>query len=227
MSKIENIRIDLDKHQEYPGNYNEHPEAQILELMESLRQFGQPKNVVVWHDKIVAGNGIAKAALRLGWKQLDARRLPSDWPEYKVLAYLGADNELARGASSNLQALASLAAEVRKEDETLARLAAGGREALAELQALAQQTALGDGDVGAPKQRSLGPTSHQVKVVVNITEIRNLERALRATGNQNRGEALLDVCRFYLEHHGEDDAERQHDAATESGLAALAAIGVD
>lgn len=223
MSKIENIRIDLDKHQEYPGNYNEHPEAQVLELMESLRQFGQPKNVVVWHDKIVAGNGIAKAARRLGWKQLDARRLPNDWPEYKVLAYLGADNELARGASSNLQALASLAAEVRKEDETLARLAAGGEEMLAELMAMADQFDLKDSEPGSGK-RDLGDKKHQIKPVLYVDQVAVFERAIRAVGNPSRADSLMAICRYYLEAHGtETGTEGQLDAALESGLAAFAA----
>lgn len=232
MELIENVRIDLADYAAHPENYNEHPDAQVAELMESLRQFGQPRSIVIWRGRlvdgkglVVAGHGVVEAARRLGWKHLDARRLPDDWPEYKVKAYLAADNELARGASPNMQALAALAEDVRRENETLARLAAGGGEALAELQALAQQTTLGDGAAG--QARNLGDRRRQIKPVLYVDQIGDFERALRATGNQNRGEALLDVCRFYLEHHGETDTERQHDAALESGLAALAAVGVE
>lgn len=130
---IQNERIALADFRAHPDNYNEHPEAQLLELMESLRQFGQPKSLVVWRRFFVAGHGIAEAARRLGWTHLDARRLPDDWPEYKVKAYLAADNELARGASANLLGLAQLAQEIRQEDEALARLAAGGEDGLRRL----------------------------------------------------------------------------------------------
>lgn len=140
MELIENVRIDLADYAAHPENYNEHPDAQVAELMESLRQFGQPRSIVVWRGRlvdgkglVVAGHGVVEAARRLGWKHLDARRLPDDWPEYKVKAYLAADNELARGASPNMQALAALAEDVRRENETLARLAAGGEEALKKL----------------------------------------------------------------------------------------------
>lgn len=131
--QITNLRIALADFQAHPRNYNEHPEAQIAELAESLKLFGQPKPVVVWKGYIVAGHGVFLAAQRLKWAELDARRLPDGWPEYKVTAYLAADNELARGASPNLLGLAQLAQEIRQEDEAMARLAAGGEDGLRRL----------------------------------------------------------------------------------------------
>jgi hypothetical protein len=44
----------------------------------------------------------------------------------------------------------------------------------------------------------------QVKVVLYTDEVRDFERALAVTDLVNRGDALMAVCRFFLEHHAED-----------------------
>lgn len=133
MTDTEHIQIDIADYKPHPRNYNEHPDPQVGEIAESLRVFGQVKPVVVWREWYIAGHGVVLGAQRLGWAQLKAERLPADWPEYKALAYLAADNELARGASANLLGLAQLAQEIRQEDEALARLAAGGEDGLRRL----------------------------------------------------------------------------------------------
>lgn len=138
---IEHIQIDIAAYAPHPRNYNEHPDPQVGEIAESLRVFGQVKPVVVWRDWYIAGHGVVLGAQRLGWTQLKAERLPADWPEYKALAYLAADNELARGASPNLVALAALAKEVQAEDAGMGRLAAGGEEGLRRLAALMTEPA--------------------------------------------------------------------------------------
>lgn len=223
MSGIEHVQVAIADFEPHPRNYNEHPEPQVSEIAESLRLFGQVKPVVVWRRWFVAGHGVVLGARRLGWTHVKAERLPDDWPEHKALAYLAADNELARGASPNLQALAALAADIRAEDETLARLAAGGAEGLAELEAMAGRFDLTDAKPDL--KRGLGDKKHQIKPVLYVEQVAVFEQALRATGNQNRGDALMDVCRFYLEHHGtEAGTEGQFNAALESGIAALAAV---
>lgn len=133
---IEHIQVAIADYQPHPRNYNEHPDPQIAEIAESLKVFGQVKPVVVWREWYIAGHGVVLGAQRLGWTQLKAERLPADWPEYKALAYLAADNELARGASPNLTALAALAKEVQAQDAGLGRLAAGGEDGLRRLAAL-------------------------------------------------------------------------------------------
>ena len=147
MTDTEHIQIDIADYKPHPRNYNEHPDPQIGEIAESLRVFGQVKPVVVWREWYIAGHGVVLGAQRLGWTQLKAERLPADWPEYKALAYLAADNELARGASPNLVALAALAKEVQAEDAGMGRLAAGGEDGLRRLAAL----------MGEPAGEDAGP----------------------------------------------------------------------
>jgi hypothetical protein len=51
---------------------------------------------------------------------------------------------------------------------------------------------------GKKTQRGLGNV--QVKSVISLSDTAILERALRATGENNRGKALVQVCRTYLDH---------------------------
>jgi hypothetical protein len=141
---IEHVQITIADYQPHPRNYNEHPDPQVGEIAESLRLFGQVKPVVVWREWYIAGHGVVLGAQRLGWTELKAERLPADWPEYKALAYLAADNELARGASPNLVALAGLAKEIQAEDRDFGRLAAGGEDGLRRLAELVKEPAAED-----------------------------------------------------------------------------------
>lgn len=60
-------------------------------------------------------------------------------------------------------------------------------------------------DGGMSKSRLSGDKLKQVKPVLYVDEIDLFERALRATGINNRGQAVLEICRVYLE--GRADAE--------------------
>jgi hypothetical protein len=45
---------------EFPGNYNKHGDTQLEHLGRSLTRFEQVKNIVVWKNKVIAGNGLVK-----------------------------------------------------------------------------------------------------------------------------------------------------------------------
>lgn len=117
----------------HPKNYNRHPDAQIKRLMLSLERFGQPKEIVIWRGLIVAGHGLVEAAKRLGWKTLRANDMSEAWDEGQALAFMAADNELARLGDPDEAALAALVAEMSGFDEELAALAAGSEERMREL----------------------------------------------------------------------------------------------
>ena len=118
-------------------NYNKHSDAQIADLRESLRQFGQVRSIVVQAHKhakrftIVAGEGISTAARLEGFKELRADVIPASWSKARVLAYLAADNELARHGDPDQDQLAAIVRDVMEaEGEALAQLAAGEKRAL-------------------------------------------------------------------------------------------------
>jgi len=78
---------DLTPH---PDNPNTHPTKQIDALAESLDEFTQVKNVVVWQGRILAGHGLVEAAVKSGRLTLDAVDV-SDWDEAKATSFMLAD----------------------------------------------------------------------------------------------------------------------------------------
>lgn len=127
----------------HKSNYNKHSDAQIEDLRESLRQFGPVRSIVVQKKKrgkgytLVAGEGVWIAAWAEEIPELPARIIPAKWSATKVKAYLAADNELGRYATADEMQLAALVQQVHDtEGETLARLAAGEKNALDRLLAM-------------------------------------------------------------------------------------------
>jgi ParB-like chromosome segregation protein Spo0J len=202
--------IRLADFRPHPRNYNQHPAEQIDKLAASLAAFGQVRSVVVWRGWFLAGTGLALAAQRLGWAELRADVLPDDYPETKALAYLAADNELARQSDPDLAQLAAILEESAAADGALL-LAIGYSDAeydrmLGELAV----TALSDATPAEGSGQSRGMTNDptkQIKAVLYADDVADFERAILATGQRNRAAALLTVCRFYLDNHGESETE--------------------
>lgn len=89
--KLQTVKIfDLKFH---PKNPNTHPELQVKELQNSLDQFDQVKNIVVWQGLVIAGNGLLEAAKLLNRETIEIQDV-SDWPEEKALKFMIADNRI-------------------------------------------------------------------------------------------------------------------------------------
>ena len=132
MSKIERgLTVRVAEFKPHPMNYNAHPQNQVEALRESLRIFEQVRDVVVWREFIIAGHGVVEAAKAEGWTDISATRLPDDWDEERVLAYLAVDNETARLSEPDDAQLTALLQGV--SDEELRALAAGGEDRLRSL----------------------------------------------------------------------------------------------
>lgn len=87
------IEVNLNTLKPHPQNPNTHPAKQITELGKSLTRFGQPKNIVVWRGRIIAGHGLVEAAREIGWATLQAEDV-SDWDEQRAIEFMLADNRL-------------------------------------------------------------------------------------------------------------------------------------
>jgi hypothetical protein len=83
-----------------------------------------------------------------------------------------------------------------REDEIEALLAASEVEA--------EVAGALDGE-SVSKDRVMGDRKKQIKPVLYADEIAVFEQALRATGINNRGQALITVCKFYLDNQGAAD----------------------
>jgi hypothetical protein len=89
-----------------PQNARLHDKRNLEAISGSLQTFGQRKPIVIdASNTIVAGNGTVTAAKNIGWGQILAVRVPSDWTAEQIKAYALADNrtsELAEWDSTIL-----------------------------------------------------------------------------------------------------------------------------
>lgn len=102
---IETVKIDtliFDS-----NNARKHTTKNLQAIAGSLDSFGQRKPIVIDHNNlIVAGNGTVEAARSLGWKTVEAVRVPDDWTEDEIKAFALADNRTADLADWNEDILA-------------------------------------------------------------------------------------------------------------------------
>jgi hypothetical protein len=85
----------------------------------------------------------------------------------------------------------------------------------------ASKTSLGDvsgdeSESGGSGDRNLGDTKAQIKPVLYVGDIAVFEQALRSTGEMNRGKALIQVCRFFIENGERKQAAGQLDTSSEN-----------
>lgn len=101
----------------HPRNYREHPEDQLAHIMQSLREHGFYRNVVVARDgTILAGHGVVQAAQQLGLEDVPVVRLPIDRDDPRALKVLAGDNEMSRSALVDDRALTTLLKQIMDED---------------------------------------------------------------------------------------------------------------
>jgi hypothetical protein len=102
----------------HPANYREHTEGQIGHLVQSLREHGFYRNVIVASDGVIlAGHGVVDAARAAGMTEIPVVRLSVASDDPKALKVLTGDNEIARLAAIDDRVLADLLREIRDQDE--------------------------------------------------------------------------------------------------------------
>lgn len=139
-------RVAVDKLTPHPDNYNQHPARQVSELARALGQFGQTKPLIVWRGQILAGEGLWRAARKLGLKELEARDATAVWSAEQALAYLVSDNETARLSDPDYDQLLEL---VRRSGEAGVEVPGLDAELVAALAAEAERP---DGSEGEEEE---------------------------------------------------------------------------
>ena len=86
--------VKISSLKSHSKNPNKHPQNQLAELKNSLDQFDQIKNIVVWRNKVIAGNGLLEAAKSQNRETIQVQDV-SDWPEEKAIKFMISDNRLA------------------------------------------------------------------------------------------------------------------------------------
>lgn len=100
-----------------PENARQHDDKNLKAIQGSLKEFGQRKPIVITEaGVIVAGNGTVEAAKRLGWTEIDAVKVPSDWTPNQIKAFALADNRTAELATWNMEVLDEQLWELEQEE---------------------------------------------------------------------------------------------------------------
>lgn len=113
----------------HPRNYQQHPADQVAHLVESLREHGLYRPIVIARDgTILAGHGIAKAASEVGLAEVAVVRLDLDPDDIRAIKLLTADNEISHLAERDDRLLSELLKQIKDED--IAGLVGTGYDAM-------------------------------------------------------------------------------------------------
>lgn len=130
--------VDINRISAHDMNYNMHPPEHVARLRKSLKTFGYVRRGVVQDNgdnsyTWVAGHGIGEAAMAEGFTELEVTVIPQDWSAAKVLAYLAADNELAKQAVVDDGRLAAILTQVQEQEPEMIPAIGLGDEAIQEI----------------------------------------------------------------------------------------------
>lgn len=112
--KVEKVKCDTLKFD--PANARQHSDRNLETIQKSLTEFGQRKPIVVWKDTVIAGNGTLRAAMALGWTDIEITRVPDDWNKDQITAYAVADNRTSDLASWDEEVLLDILADLNGYD---------------------------------------------------------------------------------------------------------------
>lgn len=109
--------IAVSRLKPHPRNYRTHPPDQREHLVQSMREHGFYRNVVVADDlTILAGHGVVEAAAEAGIEKVLAVKLSISPDHPKALKLLAADNETGRLAVIDDRRLTELLKEIGTVD---------------------------------------------------------------------------------------------------------------
>lgn len=193
-SEIRNATLDIVVLLNHPENYREHPPEQIAKIRASLREFGQPRSIVVQDNgdgsyTIVAGHGVTQAAKLEGWTEIRADVIPADWAPEKVKAYLVADNQLNKLAEDDNVQLASILEEARAYSEELLEAMGFDED---EFQALLESVGAGEANVQLREVEHRPPPT-MAWVLVGIPVVRYGEIASHIEKVAEHPEAIVET----------------------------------
>lgn len=204
---------DIDDLQLWERNYNN---SSVSRLKAAFKKFGFNGALRVWNGTVMGGNHSLMALRELrteGWQPIggglkadkgkwlvdtvDTSHLDSAAAEAAAIA----DNWLPTKASPDFAAMTDLMKGIATADNTLLEVVFTPDE-LAEFENLALLaeglSAELDAAPGSDGKRVGLERAKQVKVVIAVADLPTIERAIDATGEVNRGSALLKVCEAYL-----------------------------
>lgn len=102
----------------YKRNAKLHPQEQIEQIKNSMKEFGNIDPIGVWHDEIVEGHGRYEALKQMGVKEIPIIRL-DDLTDEQRRAYSLTHNKLTMNSDFDVALLDTELAEIETIDMTL------------------------------------------------------------------------------------------------------------
>lgn len=102
----------------YKRNAKLHPQEQIEQIKNSMKEFGNIDPIGVWHNEIVEGHGRYEALKQMGAKEIPIIRL-DDLTDEQRKAYALAHNKLTMNSDFDVALLDTELAEIETIDMTL------------------------------------------------------------------------------------------------------------
>lgn len=200
-----------------PRNARRHTPRNKELIRQSLKEVGAGRSILVDGEGIVrAGNGVYEEAQAMGLKVRAVEAAPDeliavvrpDLTGEKAERAALFDNRTAELSEWDTDVLALLKAD--QPDVIDGIFDGGDLEAMLDeaedLDAVAEEMQREGDEESSKVADRLGDEKAKIRPVLYVGQVGIFEQALRSTGLENRGEALVAVCRFYLEEHGEEQA---------------------
>lgn len=110
--------VNINELKEHPRNYRVHPDDEIEHLIQSIKENGIYRNIVIAKDNVIlAGHGVVKAAKKLNFSQIPVKRLDIDSNSTKALKIVVGDNEISHLCETNDRVLSELLKEINDKEE--------------------------------------------------------------------------------------------------------------
>lgn len=198
MTKIETVKISTLTPN--PRNARSHNERNLNAIKDSLVRFGQQRPLVVDDDNvIIAGNGTWTAAVALGWEKIDIIRTKLSPEEAEAFGII--DNRANELSDWDTEALMATIRHLEDQSSDLMDICGFDAMEINDMMIPFAEPEVTPQD-SRSKHMTMSKKSPTVRIVLRVCDVAQVERALKATGNPNRAEALMEVCESYVAKKG-------------------------
>jgi hypothetical protein len=173
---LETVKLrDLKPHLQ---NYRGHPEDQLAHIIQSIKENGFYRNIIIAQDNtILAGHGVVLAALKMGLESAPVRRLDLRSDDPRALKVLTGDNEVGHLGERDDRMLSEMLKAIKDFDEN-GLLGTGYDEQMLANLIFVTRPASEVKDfneaaewVGMPEYEESGPSPFSSKIVVNFSKL--------------------------------------------------------
>lgn len=187
-----------------PDNANVHTPENLQAIRESLQRFGFRKNAIVVEEQsrmVFAGNGLVTVLLQDQIDVCPVLWLPSDMSTEDIKAFALVDNQTARLAEWDFSQLQETLGEIAAAHD---KTALGFNDDTLD-STFSELDAIADTFENPTQAASPETQTPMIRLLFAPSDIAIVEKAIRHTGENTRGDAITRICRAYLDAQGAQD----------------------